>query len=299
MKTKRAVVGAILALGVIMFFGIPTASGQDDGEGPAPYQPLFGDLVVEGTTFQVGSEVTFKGDGFAPGAPVQLAVRANDSTEPTTDTDDEADDSGAVQIALMLDDGYAPGTYTATVRGPAVDGATVELSGVMIVGLAPVPTPVPPTPVVAPTPTVQAPIIESPTPTPLPDPGVRNDPPATPDPSAPQPTIPSDGADAEATVDSADAVAGEATGGGADAGDDAAAATDGDTGADPSSEADDGDAVADDADEVAAGGLDTDGSGGGMGRWLAILGAAAVIVAGIIALRRDTARRNHTPRHGA
>ncbi len=199
MGGRRAVFGACLLVSMFVamaFSAVGTAQGQEDG---APYQPQFGDLDIEGTDFTPGTVVTFAGSGFAPNAAVQVAVRSNASGEAAAETTDEADDVGAVRFELQLTDSFTAGNYTATMAGPAIDGATVQLSGVMTVYALPAPTstPVPVEPAApAPTPTAQRPDVESPTPTPLPEVTVRNDPPPTVGP-APETSDDPDGATAD------------------------------------------------------------------------------------------------------
>jgi hypothetical protein len=284
-NTTRAVVGAFLVLGALIFIGTTTASGQD---GDAPYQPAFGDLIIEGTDFTVGTQVVLSGDGFRPEAPVQLTVRPNDSETVAADSETEADGDGAVRVELMLSDDFAPGSYTATVMGPAIDGAVVQLSGVIVVYATPAqvpPTPVPPTTRPAPIPTTQAPVQVSPTPTPLPEVTVSNEPP---------PTTAVEESDDGATVP---AETGDSTTSGAEQ-----TAADGDSGVTTSDNASAVDESNTDEGEVAASAVgDAGASSGGWGalQWMAVLGALVLIIGALPVLwhYRTAAASSHEPAH--
>ncbi len=263
----RAVFGTLVVLGIFMLVSISTAAGQDD---PVYSGPLFGTLGVEGSDFTVGSTMALVGEGFQPSAPVQFSVRANASGVIAVAGDSTADGSGAVRIEVPLEDPFVAGTYTATVSGNTVDGATVELSAVVAVEALPEPTPEPatsaalPTPVprptssAAPTPTAIAVSAASPTATPLPSV------------EGPEQSTTGSNGDTEAPI-------------GDEQPDEQVLTDQPDATPPPGTDTEDDGAASEQA-AAQRPGADT-GSGWGLGRWLAALGAVVVIGGAGLALR--------------
>lgn len=295
----RAALVLILAFsGALLTLGAPAGS-----QGTEPYVSPFGDLTIEADDLLPGSTVRLSGDGFTPETPVFLTVRRNATADVLVEDDDMADGAGAVSFSLVLGEGFAPGGYSALVRGTTIDGAILDLSGGFNVDAPPEPTPTPevaaeptpapeptPRPPAAPLPTPRRPIL-GPTPTPE---GAVPTPTATPLPAPPS----GDADDGDAEV-LGEAVADDdpVTDGaeGQDDGGDGSPDTDADGVADASPDAE---AAADDADvtddEVAAPAID--GSGGVGGAQVAgLVLAVALIGGGAFAVYRRSTRT--TPTH--
>ncbi len=264
----RAVFGAAAALGVFMLVGISTAVGQDD----AVYSgPLFGTLGVEGSDFTAGSTIVLLGDGFRPSAPVQYTVRANASGVVAAAGESAADDSGAVRIEVTLTDAFGAGTYTATVSGISIDGATVELSSGLAVETLPEPTPEPRSAVV-PTPVSRPTASPAPTPTTVSVSGAS--PTATPLPSFDALEQPAAGG-----------VGDTAAPGGDEEPDGQEPSTQGATPSGAEPQPDKAEAAESEQAAVQVPGAETGSSGWGLGRWLAAFGALVVIAGAAFALR--------------
>ena len=151
MKLRRA--GAVL-FGLIgassILWMVPESAGANPG---VPYTPAFGDLTV--TMEPSGDAARVSGDGFAADSTVLLTLLRNDSGEIAHEADLNSDDDGAMEAIIQFEP-LDPGPHTANAIGPAPDGATVQLSGAVVVSddtqvAAPTPAPAP-----APAPASQA-----------------------------------------------------------------------------------------------------------------------------------------------
>jgi len=134
MVTIKAAIGMLAVIGGFILVGAAAeAQTEDDGGGQyVPGGPVFGDLVVDGpATF--GQGVTLAGEGFGPGAVVQLDIRDNVTGDVVSTTENTADGAGTASVEVALDDPIGPGRYTATLSGQSPDGATVELSTGLVV----------------------------------------------------------------------------------------------------------------------------------------------------------------------
>jgi len=134
MGSIRVVISVLAAIAGFVVIGASAEAqtDNDDGGQYVPSGPVFGDLIVDGAaTF--GGDVAIVGEGFGPGAVVQLDIRENVNGTVVSTTEHAADDAGSARIEVLLEDPIGPGRYTATLSGQSPDGATVELSGGLIV----------------------------------------------------------------------------------------------------------------------------------------------------------------------
>ena len=143
MNASKTLIAVIIALSAVILGSHAALAQQGD-----TYTPLVGDLIIEGGTMP-GSTVVLSGDGFAPDAPVAVLVVANATAEVAHEEQTTAGPDGSVRFELVIDTDRAPGQYTASLRGPVTDGATLELAGALVVEPTPTTTVTPTTSTVA------------------------------------------------------------------------------------------------------------------------------------------------------
>jgi hypothetical protein len=118
-------IGVIVASGLMWL--IPGSAGANTA---VPYSPDLGDLVV--IIDASGESALVSGDGFAADSTVLLTVRRNDTGEIAEEADLGSDGAGAMEAVVEFEP-LDPGPHTASATGPAPDGATIQLSGAIVV----------------------------------------------------------------------------------------------------------------------------------------------------------------------
>lgn len=127
MKIFR-VMATVVAVVATMLVGAYQASAQQGGA----YGTLFGDLTISGVG-SLGATITLSGDGFASSTSLSITFSSNESGSTVRQEETSSDSQGAFSQDLVIDEQTPPGTYTVTVQGPTVDGATRQLSGALVI----------------------------------------------------------------------------------------------------------------------------------------------------------------------
>jgi hypothetical protein len=103
-----------------MAIATPVAVAQE-------YGPSTGDLGGVPSSVAPGSQVSFTGDGFAPGGDLDVVLTSADGTT-TALGKAVAGQDGTAHASIVVPEGLAPGAYTFSVSGDAPDGGTRVLS---------------------------------------------------------------------------------------------------------------------------------------------------------------------------
>lgn len=117
------VIASVLALSATMLVGAYPAGA---------YGAPFGDLTISGPGI-IGSDITLSGDDFESSTLLSITFSLNESGVTVRQDETSSDAGGAFSQQLEIDERTLPGTYTVTVTGSTVDGATRQLAGVLVI----------------------------------------------------------------------------------------------------------------------------------------------------------------------
>jgi hypothetical protein len=92
------------------------------------YGPSLGDLGGVASNVAPGSQVSFTGDGFAPGGDLDVVLTSDSDGSVTELGTAVAGQDGTAHASFAVPEGLAPGAYTLSVSGGALDGGTRVLS---------------------------------------------------------------------------------------------------------------------------------------------------------------------------
>lgn len=103
------------------------ALGQQYGEST-------GDLTVTGTESEPGGTMSLQGDGFSPGAQLDVSVLLDASAQEISLGAVNADPEGRIDSAVDLPEDLEAGTYWVSVEGEGLDGGNRVLRGELRIG---------------------------------------------------------------------------------------------------------------------------------------------------------------------
>jgi hypothetical protein len=121
----RSVMLALIVWGLMVVS--PAAIAQEYGESLGDLAPLPA-LVADAET------VPLQGSGFAAGSTVEISLMSNETGEVVSLGVATTESSGDLDASVSVPEGLAPGAYTISVSGEAVDGGTRVLTGSLQAG---------------------------------------------------------------------------------------------------------------------------------------------------------------------